>query len=425
MALRFLTGGGTMGAALRKHDGSTSELGAPEGWPSLLKNLVGIALGSSQPMMVLWGDALLVLCNDSALEIFGETDSAVIAQPFAQVWSEAADALSIFLKCANAGETARADNIRLNLRHNGRSIYNSVSLSFVPVTDEGSGVVGVLCTGMQTSAGVDVEGHVAKAAPNAEAVEQSNERLHQFQKMQALKHLAAGVAHDFNNYLAGIYVSVQLMQRKLKLGKVDDLHKLLERAMTSSQHATAYTQTLLALAGRQPLELKAVDMAELLPLLREKMHMALGPGIELSIVPAASLWWASTDALQIEKALLELFKNAREAMPNGGLLTLSIANQRMVAAGAAGEGELKAGDYLMLLCTDNGVGMSETALSRAFEPFFTTKAAGQHAGLGLSMLYGFASQTGGHVSIKSVLNKGTAVRLYLPRHQFDTARPQP
>ena len=248
-----------------------------------------------------------------------------------------------------------------------------------------------------------------------QALEQAEERLRQSQKMEAIGQLTGGIAHDFNNMLASIYGSIQLMQRKLKLGKVEDFNKLLERASTSTQRATALTQRLLAFARRQSLDIKRVDVARLIASMDDMLTITLGPRIALRITVSADLWSARIDAGQLENAVLNLVINSRDAMPDGGALTIAVANAQIDAACAASQPELNPGEYVALSVTDNGAGMTASALARAFEPFFTTKPIGQGTGLGLSMVYGFVKQAGGHVRIHSEPGTGTTVRLYLRR----------
>jgi PAS domain S-box-containing protein len=252
-----------------------------------------------------------------------------------------------------------------------------------------------------------------------QALEKAEEQLRQSQKMEAIGQLTGGIAHDFNNMLASIYGSIQLMQRRLKLGKVEDFDKLLERASTSAQRAAALTQRLLAFARRQSLDIKRVDVARLIAAMNDMLSITLGPRIALQITVGADLWSARIDAGQLENAVLNLVINSRDAMPDGGTLTIAVANVRIDAADAASQPGLNPGEYVALSVGDNGVGMPANALARAFEPFFTTKPIGQGTGLGLSMVYGFVKQAGGHVRIHSELGRGSTVRLYLRRDPSD------
>ncbi len=248
-----------------------------------------------------------------------------------------------------------------------------------------------------------------------EALAQAEEHLRQAQKMEAIGQLTGGIAHDFNNMLASIYGSIQLMQRKFKTGKLDGLESLLERASTSTQRAASLTQRLLAFARRQSLDIQRVDVVKLVESLEEMLVRTLGTTVELEIDLASDLWPARIDAGQLENTLLNLVINARDAMPEGGRLTIEARNIEIDADYAANQTELVAGEYVALRVTDGGVGMPSSVIERAFEPFFTTKPIGQGTGLGLSMVYGFVKQAGGHIRIHSQPDRGTTVSLFLPR----------
>lgn len=248
----------------------------------------------------------------------------------------------------------------------------------------------------------------------AAALAMAEEQLRQAQKMEAIGQLTGGIAHDFNNMLASIYGSIQLMQRKVAKGEQEGFEKLLDRASTSSQRAAALTQRLLAFARRQALETRRVDVRALIESLEDMFARTLGPRIALEVRLPENLWPAKIDSAQLESALLNLVINARDAMPDGGQLTIEVANRQLDAAYAATQTELEPGDYVAVNVSDNGAGMPASVIARVFEPFFTTKPIGQGTGLGLSMVYGFVKQAGGHVRIYSELGQGTTVTLYLP-----------
>ncbi|MCW5631337.1 MAG: PAS domain-containing protein [Burkholderiaceae bacterium] len=260
----------------------------------------------------------------------------------------------------------------------------------------------------------------------SDALAKAEEQLRQAQKMEAIGKLTGGIAHDFNNMLASIYGSIQLMQRKLAAGKQDGFEKLLERASASSQRAAALTQRLLAFARRQALETRRVDVCALIDSLDDMMRRTLGPHITLQIRHPQDAWPARIDSGQLESSLLNLVINARDAMPDGGELGIEVANCQIDDAYAATQVELAPGEYVAVSVGDSGVGMSESVITRAFEPFYTTKPIGQGTGLGLSMVYGFVKQAGGHVRIQSEPGRGTTVTLYLPRDLSDgEAEPAP
>jgi PAS domain S-box-containing protein len=254
----------------------------------------------------------------------------------------------------------------------------------------------------------------------AERLKLAEEALRQSQKMEAVGQLTGGIAHDFNNLLTGIVGSLDPMQTRLDQGRLDNLGRYIGVAMTSANRAAALTHRLLAFARRQPLVPKPVDVNQLVVSLEDLLRRTIGEAIDLSIAPAPDLWLTLCDPNQLESALLNLAINARDAMPEGGRLTVATHNASFDAAEMPA---LVPGDYVCLTVADTGTGMSEEVAARAFDPFFTTKPLGQGTGLGLSMIYGFAQQSHGHAGITSRLGEGTAVTLYLPReHSAAAAR---
>jgi PAS domain S-box-containing protein len=314
----------------------------------------------------------------------------------------------------------------------------------------------------------------------AERLRHAEEALRQSQKMEAIGQLTGGIAHDFNNLLTGIQGSLELVRRRLATGRTKDVDVFMDAAMTSSQRAASLTQRLLAFARRQSLDTRAVAIDVLVQDMAELMSRTIGEHINLKFQTAAATWHALTDPNQLENAILNLAINARDAMPHGGTLTIATSNLIAPADGAPADGapadgapadgapadgapadgapadgapadgapadgvpadgapadgapadgvqtdagqtnlELEAGEYVVISVIDTGTGMSKAVLEKVFEPFFTTKPVGQGTGLGLSMVYGFIHQCGGHVRIESEIGCGTTVKLILPR-----ARAQP
>ncbi|MDP1866649.1 MAG: PAS domain-containing protein [Bradyrhizobium sp.] len=250
----------------------------------------------------------------------------------------------------------------------------------------------------------------------AERLKATEEALLQSQKMEAVGQLTGGIAHDFNNLLTGIVGSLDLMQTRLNQGRTDNVARYINAAMTSANRAAALTHRLLAFARRQPLIPKSVDANALVVSLEDLLRRTIGETIDLEITAAQDLWGTLCDPNQLESALLNLAINARDAMPDGGRLVIATSNARLDSAAA---NTLSSGEYICIAVTDTGVGMSPEVAGRAFDPFFTTKPIGQGTGLGLSMIYGFARQSNGHVTIDSRVGQGTSVRLYLPRHHGD------
>jgi PAS domain S-box-containing protein len=248
-----------------------------------------------------------------------------------------------------------------------------------------------------------------------EQLKATEEALRQSQKMEAVGQLTGGIAHDFNNLLTGIVGSLDLMRTRLAQGRIENVTRYIDAAMTSANRAAALTHRLLAFARRQPLIPKSIDANTLVMSLEDLLRRTIGERLDLEIAAAPDLWCTLCDPNQLESALLNLAINARDAMPDGGKLTITTVNVPGKAARAAAP-VLAPGDYIRISVADTGTGMSADVVARAFDPFFTTKPIGQGTGLGLSMIYGFARQSNGHVSIDSRAGCGTTVHLYLPRH---------
>jgi PAS domain S-box-containing protein len=251
------------------------------------------------------------------------------------------------------------------------------------------------------------------------------EQLRQAQKMEAVGQLTGGLAHDFNNLLTGISGGLELVEKRVKQGRADEIDKYLNMARTATKRAAALTHRLLAFSRRQTLDPKPVDINRLITSMEDLLRRSVGPEIEVEVVGAGGLWPTLIDPNQLENALLNLCINARDAMPDGGRITIETANRWLDPAGAR-ERDLPPGQYVSLSVTDTGTGMSAETIERAFDPFYTTKPLGEGTGLGLSMIYGFVRQSGGQVRIYSELGHGTSLSLYLPRAQVtETAQQEP
>ena len=246
----------------------------------------------------------------------------------------------------------------------------------------------------------------------------AEETLRQSQKLDAIGHLTGGVAHDFNNLLTIIIGNLEVAQRQLE-SWTDAVHgKLAQRigsAMHGAERAAALTKRLLAFARQQPLNPAALDVNRLLNGLSDFLHRALGEDVSLEIVGTGGVWPVEADPAELEAAILNLAVNARDAMPDGGKLTIETANAYLDDAYCRQYSDLRPGQYVQVSVTDTGAGMTREIIDRAFEPFFTTKQAGQGTGLGLSQVYGFVKQSGGHVKIYSEVGEGTTIKMYLPR----------
>jgi PAS domain S-box-containing protein len=255
--------------------------------------------------------------------------------------------------------------------------------------------------------------------------ERAEDALRHAQKMEAVGQLTGGIAHDFNNMLTGIIGSLDLMQRYIANGRADEIGRFTEAAVSSANRAAALTHRLLAFSRRQSLDRKTLNVNQLIHSLEDLIRRTKGDPIELSLNMADDVWSVSTDISQLENALLNLVINARDAMPEGGELLIETANVYLDGTDITTLEPVQAGDYVMVAVSDNGSGMTPSVRAKAFDPFFTTKPIGQGTGLGLSMIYGFAQQSGGHVSLDSLPGQGTCVRLYLPRLYAMPAQTEP
>jgi PAS domain S-box-containing protein len=243
----------------------------------------------------------------------------------------------------------------------------------------------------------------------------SEDQLRQSQKLDAIGQLTGGVAHDFNNLLTGISGSLEILQTRLARGQFTDVDRFISAAQGASKRAAALTHRLLAFSRRQTLDPKPTNANRLIAGMEDLVRRTVGPSIEVETVLAEDLWITLCDASQLENSVLNLCINARDAMPDGGKLTIETANTSLDRR-TAREQDMAAGQYVTVCVTDTGSGMAPDVIERAFDPFYTTKPMGQGTGLGLSMTYGFAKQSGGQVRIYSEVDKGTTMRIFLPRH---------
>ena len=305
-----------------------------------------------------------------------------------------------------------------------------VDFVFQPIRGEDGGVQGVFIEGADVTVRVAAEQRrEAMEARLREANESLEEKVQartrelieveakfrQAQKMEAIGQLTGGIAHDFNNMLGTMSTSLQVLQKRLQAGQAEGSERYIGMAQQSVRRAAALTQRLLAFSRQQTLDPRPTDVNRLIAGLEEMIRRSIGPAVELEVVGAGGLWATRVDAPQLENALLNLCINARDAMPEGGRLTIETANS-WLDGHAAAERELPPGQYVSISVTDTGTGMTEEVIARAFDPFFTTKPVGAGTGLGLSMVYGFVRQSGGQVRVYSELGVGTTMSLYLPRH---------
>lgn len=255
-------------------------------------------------------------------------------------------------------------------------------------------------------------------------LETAQEQLRQAQKMEAVGQLTGGLAHDFNNLLTAISGSLELIQARIKQGRINDVDRYIGMAQQGAKRAAALTHRLLAFSRRQTLDPRPTDIDRLIASFEDLLQRAVGPAIEIRVVRDETLWTTLIDPNQLENAVLNLCINARDAMPEGGRITVETGNVALDAA-AARSRDMAAGQYIVLSVTDTGSGMSPETIARAFDPFFTTKPLGEGTGLGLSMIYGFVHQSGGQVRITSEVGHGTTMQLFFPRsHGVAAADPE-
>ncbi len=248
------------------------------------------------------------------------------------------------------------------------------------------------------------------------ALERSQAQLMHAQKMEAVGQLTGGLAHDFNNMLTGIAGSLELLRTRLAQGRLAEAERYIATAQGATDRAAALTHRLLAFARRQTLDPRPADPNRLIAGMEDLLRRTMGPHIAIQTAFGSGVWTTLCDPNQLENAILNICINARDAMPDGGRLTIATAN---VQLDGTPDRDLEPGAYVVISVTDTGVGMPPDVLARAFDPFFTTKPMGEGTGLGLSMVYGFARQSDGAARLSSEVGGGTTVRIYLPRHRGD------
>ena len=238
--------------------------------------------------------------------------------------------------------------------------------------------------------------------------------------MEAVGQLMGGIAHDFNNMLAIVIGSLELARRRLAGTEHPAVLKCIDNAIEGANRAATLTARLLAFSRQQPLEPRVIDVNKLAGGMSELLQRSIGEAIHIETVLAGGLWKVLVDPAQLESAIVNLAVNARDAMPDGGKLTIETQNAELDERYAAAHSEVVAGQYVVISVTDSGAGMSREVMERAFDPFFTTKGPGQGTGLGLSQVFGFVKQSSGHIKLYSEVGHGTTVKIYLPRHRGES-----
>jgi PAS domain S-box-containing protein len=344
--------------------------------------------------------------NAGAERIKGYRASEIIGQHFARFYTDADRAAGMpsrALETAAREGAFQAEGLRV--RKDGSEFWANVVIN--PIRDEDGTLMGF----------AKITRDVTERRQAAQALERAQEQLAQAQKMEGIGQLTGGVAHDFNNLLTVIIGNLESLQRALQAPAPDGdrLARSVENAMRGAQRAASLTQRLLAFSRRQPLDPKPVDAGRLVIGMSELLRRTLGEQVAIETVLAGGLWRVLADPNQLEIGILNLAVNGRDAMPNGGKLTIETANAHLDEAYAAAQTEVVPGQYVVISISDTGSGMTKEVQARAFEPFYTTKDIGHGTGLGLSQVYGFVKQSGGHVKLYSEVGLGTTVKLYLPR----------
>jgi signal transduction histidine kinase/CheY-like chemotaxis protein len=420
----FLAGGGEMAALIAERDWDTSPLGPPQGWSAVLRNTVGLILPARAEIVMFWGPEYVALYNDAYAPTIGNKHPHALGRPAREYWTELWDDLEPMLRgVRESGRTFSARDRPFYIERNGAGETVYFDVSYSAVLETGGSVGGILCIVSETTARVHAQREIADINATLESrVEertrqllQAEEALRQSQKMDAVGQLTGGLAHDFNNLLQGIIGSLDRVQTRIAQGRLGDIDRFLRAALESANRAAALTHRLLAFSRRQALDPRPADLNRLIASMEHLISRTMGPSIAVDVVRAKDLWPARVDLPQLESALLNLCINARDAMPEGGHLTIETTNTWLDER-AGRLRDLPPGEYVALSVTDTGSGMTDEVRARAFDPFYTTKPLGHGTGLGLSMVYGFVQQSGGQARIYSEVGQGTSVSLYLPRY---------
>ena len=355
---------------------------------------------SNDLQVVVDADGIFQAVSPASLKILGYLPTEMIGHNLLEfIWPEDLEITR------NALNTATSSSSLSNFENRYRHRDGSVRWMSWNTTLEGDRVYGY---------GRDI----TQSKLDQETLVKTEEQLRQAQKMEAVGQLTGGLAHDFNNLLAAIAGSLEMLEVRLSQGRTGDIERYMMAAKSSAKRAAALTHRLLAFSRRQTLDPKPTNLNRLVNGMEDLVRRTVGPQITVEFVGAAGLWATKVDAGQLENSLLNLCINARDAMPDGGRLTIETGNRWIDARGGR-EHDLTPGQYVSLCVSDTGTGMTPEVIARAFDPFYTTKPIGQGTGLGLSMVYGFAKQSGGQVRIYSEVAKGSMICIYLPRQFGD------
>ncbi|WP_213878693.1 ATP-binding protein [Pseudomonas sp. dw_358] len=427
---------GDMAARILAFDWSATELGPVASWSSALRQSVQFLLGSPVPLVMLWGRPGYMLYNDAYSGFAGGRHPYLLGQPVELGWPEVAAFNRNVVDTCLAGGTLSYRSLQLELFRSGHPEDVWMDLYYSPVPGEDGRPAGVMSIVVETTDRERAEQsrdlaerslrelthHLEqRVSAEVQARSMAEEQLRQSQKLEAIGGLTGGVAHDFNNVLQVITGNLHLLARQDPDNQA--LQRRVNSAMAAVDRGAKLSAQLLAFARRQPLSPAVYSVRRLQDSLGELLPRALGETIQLNVSLPEPSWSIHVDRNQLENAVLNLALNARDAMQGEGILRLSGHNVQLDEAFCRGK-ELAAGSYVRLSVSDNGSGMSPEVLEHAFEPFFTTKPDGHGTGLGLSMVFGFVKQSGGHIEVVSEVDAGTTVHLYFPRSELPETQEQ-
>ncbi|CRM28772.1 MULTISPECIES: ATP-binding protein [unclassified Pseudomonas] len=411
---------GEMARRIRAFDWSDTDLGPIEQWSTSLVCNVQMMLASPVPMVMLWGRAGYMIYNDSYSVFAGGRHPYLLGTPVELGWPEVADFNRHVVDTCLAGGTLSFNNKDLVLLRNGKPETVWLDLYYSPVAGDSQQPAGVLAIVVETTELVKSEqvrqelthNLEQRVAAEVQARSAAEDKLRQSQKLEAIGGLTGGVAHDFNNLLQVIAGNLHLLARH----EPDNaqVQRRVAAAIAAVDRGAKLSSQLLAFARRQPLSPAVYNPQRIYAGLGELLQRALGETIHIDVQLPQDSWCINVDRNQLENALLNLAINARDAMQGEGVIRITGENIILNPGDCAGK-SIKPGEYVRLAVTDIGVGMPPAILARVFEPFFTTKRNGHGTGLGLSMVFGFVRQSGGHVDVWSEEGRGTVVQMYFPR----------